>query len=175
MTRLLVTGGSGFIGAWVVEIARSRGYEIRNLDWVQPHIQEHAAYWIKVDIRDKSSVMSEVARFAPDYVVHLASDTDVSYRSLEQFKTTIDGTRNIIESVKQLHKLRRFIHVSTQYVVRPGVFPPDERYLCPYTVYGEAKAETERIVWNAELGSSWIIVRPTTIWGPVMHLYVIIF
>jgi nucleoside-diphosphate-sugar epimerase len=58
------------------------------------------------------------------------------------------------------------VHTSTQFVVRPGVAPPADDYYEPYTVYGAAKAESERLVRSSGLPFAWCIVRPTIIWGP---------
>lgn len=85
---------------------------------------------------------------------------------LDQFTTTIDGTRNVIAAAKQLPGLRKLVHISTQFTVMPGVTPDPETYLQPYTVYGEAKAKTENDIRAAAFSIRWLIVRPTIIWGP---------
>lgn len=164
--KILLTGGSGFIGSEIVDLALERGYQVRILDIRPPRTPEHLAYWRKVDVRDAATVSEQIAEFAPDRLLHLASDIDVTIRTLAEFKTTIDGTANVLAAAARLPELKRFIHVSTQFVVRPGVEPADERYLEPYTVYGEAKAETEKLVWAAHLGAPWFILRPVIIWGP---------
>lgn len=164
--KILLTGGSGFIGANVVDRALARGFTVRNLDFRPPRKAEHRALWQEMDVRDRAKLVDAIVSFAPDRVLHLASDIDVNIRTLGEFQTTIGGTSNVLEAVKQLPDLKRFIHTSTQFVVRPGVEPKDERFLDPYTVYGEAKAETEKLVWAADLQVPWFILRPTIIWGP---------
>lgn len=166
MSKVFLTGASGFIGAEIIQIAHADGHEIANFDIAEPHFLEHNQFWQRGDVRDAGAVRDAMTAFAPDYVIHLASDTDVSITELDQFKTTIDGTRNVVEAVKALPFLHRFIHISTQFTVRPGLTPRDEQHLEPYTIYGEAKAETERIVRGAALHVPWVIIRPTIIWGP---------
>jgi nucleoside-diphosphate-sugar epimerase len=166
MTKIFLTGGSGFIGGELSRLILAQGFELKNLDLVTPHFTEQAPYWVQGDVRDAEKLTREVVAFQPDYLIHLASDIDVQITELSQFTTTIGGTRNVVEAVKAVPGLKRFVHISTQFTVQPGVAPPDEEYLEPYTVYGEAKAETERIVRGANLECSWVIVRPTIIWGP---------
>ncbi len=165
MSRLFMTGASGFIGNELAEIAVSGGHTICNFD-IAPPTDDKRAFWIEGDVRDADALARAMYNFAPDYVVHLASDTDVSIVDLEQFTVTLDGTRNVVAAVAGLPSLQRFVHISTQFAVRPGIAPPDDAYLEPYTVYGQAKAETERIVRGAKLSVPWLIVRPTIIWGP---------
>lgn len=162
---LLLTGGSGFIGSEIVRIAAAYGYEIVNLDFRPPRDPSQMAYWREVDVRDAAAVSAAIAAAAPTRIMHLASDIDVNLRTLSEYRTTVDGTRNVIAAAEALPGLERFVHVSTQYVVRPGVMPKSETEYVPYTVYGEAKAETEKLIRASRLGS-WVIARPTIIWGP---------
>jgi nucleoside-diphosphate-sugar epimerase len=163
--NVFITGGSGFIGTQLVEIALRDGCTVRIFDTAAPSNPAHRELWIEGDVRDALFVARAISDFTPDLVLHLASDTDVSITRIEQFQTTIDGTANILAAIHDL-PLTRFVHTSTQFVVKPGVEPRDERYLAPYTVYGEAKAEAEKLVWSAGLQMPWIIVRPVIIWGP---------
>lgn len=166
MARIFLTGGSGFIGSEIARAAVAEGHEIGNIDLVAPHDPAQRAFWTPGDIRDLPALSRAVEAFRPELLIHLASDTDVQVTALEQFTTTIDGTRNVLAVAAATPGLSRFVHISTQFVVRPGVSPPDEEYLEPYTVYGEAKAETERLVRATGLTIPWLIVRPTIIWGP---------
>lgn len=163
--RLFITGGTGFIGSSLVDIAVNEGYAVRTFDIAPPKSDAQREHWYEGDVRDYDALNQAASEFAPDYLLHLASDIDISITRLEQFTTTIDGTRNAIAVARSL-PLKRFLHTSTQFAVRPGIEPTDERHLEPYTVYGEAKAETEKMMWAAELPMPWVIVRPVIIWGP---------
>lgn len=163
--RVLVTGGSGFIGSEVARLLLKKGSEVANLDFKPPTWPEHRPCWRDCDVRDAGGVRRVMAAFNPHYVLHLASDVDVSLTRLEEFKSTIDGTRNVIAAAQRLSRLRRFIHVSTQLVVTPGVRPKGETDFQPHTLYGEAKALSEAIV-RASTVADWLILRPTIIWGP---------
>ena len=166
MARILLTGGSGFIGAEIVRIAAAQGHVVCNVDRVIPSQAAQVVFWLPGDVCDARRLYGQVCNFQPEIVIHLASDTDVRNTRIEQFTTTIDGTRNIIDAVGKASGVRRFVHISTQFVVMPGVVPHNDEHLEPYTVYGEAKAQTERLVRQARLACDWLIVRPTIIWGP---------
>lgn len=164
-SKLLLTGGSGFIGSEVARLASEKGYEILNLDTKPPEEPSFRPRWVKTDVRDVAAVDKAIADFAPDRIIHLASDIDVNLKTLAEFKTTVEGTRNVLAAAERLPALQRFVHVSTQYVVTPGIIPKSEAEYHPYTVYGEAKAETEKLVRASKL-NDWVIARPTIIWGP---------
>jgi nucleoside-diphosphate-sugar epimerase len=163
--RLLVTGGSGFIGTNVINIALGFGYEITNLDFRPPRLGEHRRFWQDIDVRHGNAVLQAVKAFNPHRIMHLASDIDVNLKTLEEYTTIIDGTRNLIAAAKAAPVLERFVYISTQYTVTPGVVPKSETDLQPYTLYGVAKAKAEEQMQVCDL-KSWLIVRPTTIWGP---------
>jgi nucleoside-diphosphate-sugar epimerase len=166
VARIFLTGGSGFIGAEIVRLATAQGHCVQNLDLARPRHDAQAPFWVAGDVRDATRLGALVGAFAPDIVIHLASDTDVQGTRIEQFTSTIAGTRAVLAAVGAAPGVRRFVHISTQFVVRPGVIPQGEAHFEPYTVYGEAKAQSERLVRQADLRCDWLIVRPTIIWGP---------
>lgn len=163
--RILLTGGSGFIGSEVLRFASEAGFEVLNLDIKPPREEASRSVWRQADVRDLAQISALVSEFVPDRIVHLASDIDVTNTQLDHFRTTIEGTRNMIAVAEALPALKRFVHVSTQYVVRPGILPKSETEYVPYTVYGQAKAETEKLIQASRL-KDWVIARPTIIWGP---------
>jgi nucleoside-diphosphate-sugar epimerase len=164
--KWLLTGASGFIGTNVAELCLQHGHSFLNLDIKPPRIESHKPFWRNVDVRSGDDVMRCAQEFNPDRIVHLASDPDVNIKTIQEFTTTIDGTRNLAAVANAVPDLKRFVHISTQFVVKPGVEPESERFLQPYTMYGEAKALSEGIVWKTNLAQPWFIIRPTIIWGP---------
>jgi len=163
--KILVTGGSGFIGSHLVDEIARRGYQAINLDVNPPSIPDQAGYWLECDIKNRDALAARFREFAPTRVIHLAAKANLVGNSIDDFPDNTAGTANIVASVNETDSVLRFIHTSTQYAVTPGVFPANDTFLAPYTAYGESKAATEKIV-REQCRKEWVIIRPTNIWGP---------
>lgn len=164
--RLLVTGGSGFIGTNLMERFIAQGIPLLNLDWNPPLNPAHAPYWREADLLDPEALRREVLAFAPTHIVHLAARTDTEEHALDAYRQNHEGTRHLLEAVKQCPSARRIIVTSTQFVCEAGYQPEHDLDFRPFTVYGESKRLTELITREAGLPCAWTIIRPTTIWGP---------
>ena len=79
MRRVLVTGGSGFVGTNAVEYYARQGVPVLSLDVRAPVSSAHHRYWQRVDILDSKALESAVRSFAPTDVVHLAARTDLDF------------------------------------------------------------------------------------------------
>jgi GlcNAc-P-P-Und epimerase len=165
--KTLVTGGSGFIGTNLVYSLLRQGDEVLNLDIAEPSDKAHRALWRRCNILDRDSVRAEFEKFQPAQVIHLAARWDTwPHLRLEDYKVNTDGTANLLAAIQESKRVLRFVHTSTQYVLRPGKLPQHDEDFDPHTVYGESKAITERFVRAANLRCVWTIIRPTNIWGP---------
>lgn len=165
--RILVTGGSGFIGTNLIELLREKACQLLNLDITEPYMPAHAAYWQQADILDTTQVRRIVVDFAPEAVIHLAAraECDENTTVEEGYQVNTLGTQNLLEAVKAA-PVRRLIVTSTQFVCAPGRFPKNDEDYFPGTVYGQSKVVTEQLTRKAGLQCCWTIVRPTNVWGP---------
>ena len=165
--RILVTGGSGFIGVHLVEKLIKQNYKVLNLDIKPPVDNVNLASWRKVSIINKEQLQIQILGFDPHYIVHLAATTTQEAKSLDDFEVNIKGTQNLLDISSMLTNLKKFIFTSTQYVNSPG-YPISEilEELSPYGFYGESKLFGEKMTRDLLQNSSWTIIRPTTIWGP---------
>lgn len=167
MSRILVTGGSGFIGTNLVATARCLGHTVTNLDTASPLFAPHAEHWITTDITDRAALIGAFDQIQPDAVIHLAAITDCNPKhDLSFYESNVAGTLNVLEAVRRTPSVERLIVTSTQFVCRPGYKPASDDDYAPHTPYGRSKVITEQETRAAGLTCAWSIIRPTNIWGP---------
>ncbi|MBI3895974.1 MAG: NAD(P)-dependent oxidoreductase [Acidobacteria bacterium] len=165
--KTLVTGGSGFIGTTLVDVLLRQGEEICNLDIAEPNEKSHRTFWRQCNILDRDSLQKEFGEFQPVHVIHLAARTDTwPHLRVEDYKVNTEGTANLLEMIQESESVLRFVHTSTQYVLKPGRVPQHDEDYDPHTAYGESKVIAERLLRAANLRCLWTIIRPTNIWGP---------
>jgi len=169
--RVLVTGGSGFIGTHLVDVLTSEGATVLNLDTGVPRIEAHRPFWRPCDILDCPNLQRLVSEFAPTDAVHLAARSDMAGRSVADYVANTEGTANVLEALGSVEILDRAVFTSTQFVCRPGPPPQTDEDFCPHTIYGESKVEGEKLVRQSGLSCAWTIVRPTNVWGPFHPRY----
>lgn len=166
--RILITGGSGFIGTNLVGYYLSQGWEVCNFDIVQPRNQEYSRCWIRLNLLDRKQVIQETQQFRPTVLFHFGARTDLKeQKNLGGYAANIEGVCNVIDAIRSTPSICRAIFASSQLVCRIGYKPVNNEDYCPSTLYGQSKVLTERIINTAhEFGPTWTIVRPTSLWGP---------
>lgn len=110
--KIIVTGGSGFIGSAVVRQAVMAGHEVINLDALTyaacqanlDPIADRPGYTFEhVDIRDRDGVDRVLATYQPDAVMHLAAESHVD-RSIDGpgafIDTNVTGTYTLLEATR---------------------------------------------------------------------------
>jgi len=159
-TRILLTGGTGFIGAHFVEaILKNTNWEIVLLEglnyaanpgrleggyWEENKYRVKFVYW---DLRSEFNYYIEEQIGEVDYVVHLAAESHVdhSIKDPKRFAlTNIIGTINLMDWAR-LHCPKKFIYFSTDEVYGPimeGGWKEDSRH-APGNPYAAAKAGAE--------------------------------
>tara|TARA_R110000744_G_scaffold256518_1_gene371989 strand:+ start:14881 stop:15852 length:972 start_codon:yes stop_codon:yes gene_type:complete len=167
MTNITITGGSGFIGTNLISYLLEKGYSIQNLDIKPPKNKKLIGYWESVDILDNKTLYTKISAFKPEILIHLAAVTDLDGTTLEYYAANTKGTENIIEICNSLDSLKKVIFTSSMYVCRPGYIPKNYDDYNPHTTYGESKVAGEQLVKAIKQSDyNWVIIRPTSIWGP---------
>jgi nucleoside-diphosphate-sugar epimerase len=168
MMRVAITGGSGFIGTNLIEDSIAKGDTVLNIDIRSPRNPAHKRYWKNVDLLDATSLYRALHEFGPDVILHMGARTDLDGLSISDYTANTAGVENLLVAIAGMKSLRKIILASSRLVCRIGYQPNDEGDYCPSTVYGESKVIGERLVRDAgtSIPCPWVIVRPTSIWGP---------
>lgn len=171
MSRVLVTGGTGFVGAWVVRDLVARGHAVRvfdlrpdraHLDFVEPGLSDAVAC-VAGDIRDAVAVRAAVA--GCDRAVHLAGvmTVDCARDPVAGAMINLIGSLNVFEAAIA-EGLETLAYVSTA-----GVFgPTDPDHPRPATHYGAFKLAIEGSAraYLADRGFPSVGFRPYIVYGP---------
>jgi CDP-glucose 4,6-dehydratase len=127
--HVLVTGHTGFKGAWLTLLLRTAGHEVSgiSLDPADGALfgrmdgQDLLTADLRLDIRDGPHLAEAVARIAPDVVVHLAAQplVRVAYRDPQgTFGANVWGTINLLEAMRHVDSIRGALIVTTDKVYR---------------------------------------------------------
>jgi UDP-glucose 4-epimerase len=153
-SKVLVTGGAGFIGSHMVDRLVNDGYDVRIIDDIstgrieniQSLLSAGMVDFVKGDIRDASLVTKNVDDI--DIVVHFAAVTSVPF-SVKNPELTFDvnllGTLNLICACAQ-RDIGRFVFVSSCAVCGDPTSLPvrEEHQTNPISPYAESKLIAER-------------------------------
>lgn len=164
--RVLITGGSGFIGTNFIDRLVERGIAFLSLDLCEPKRRGHVSNWRRCDIIDLESCLGHFREFQPTQIVHLAARTDTESDQLVDYKVNYEGTENILQCIRSLPGVERAVITSSQFVFAPPGLPASDEDFNPIGVYGQSKVLAEKAVRSAGLDCGWTIIRPTNIWGP---------
>jgi len=156
--RLLVTGVSGFLGAYVAQMAHAAGtLEVAGTYHSHPP-QSPGLTPYSLDLRDASAVQRLLAAVRPDSVVHTAC----SNRDSDNINAIVLAAENLAAAC-HAHGAR-LVHVSTDMVFDGEQAPyADEAAPRPITSYGAAKAEAEAAIVSRYPAAA--IGRPSLIWS----------
>jgi UDP-glucose 4-epimerase len=170
--RILVTGGSGFIGRHVVSELAAAGAQVRVVDLIlhpDPDVDI-----VQGDLADPA-VLDASLEGGIDAVVHLAAVTSV-LRSLEHpeltYRTNVAATQGLLEAARAAGATA-LAFASTNAVTGPMEGPAitESARLRPLTPYGSTKAAAEMLMsaYTASYGLRCTSLRLTNVYGPGMQ------
>ena len=156
---MLVTGGSGFLGSWVVRVARAEWSVTAT--YLTYRVEGNDIEWRELDARDESAVTALMEHTRPQVVIHTAALNPGRGSAFEAVNAV--GTQNVAQAAS--HVGARLIHLSTDVVFdgEKGSYV-EEDCPSPITPYGRSKALAENAVRSVH--REGIIVRTSLIYGP---------
>ena len=166
MMKILVTGSSGFIGQNLVSTLCQHGYDVAGCDLLPNKSSSRPRRSAVIDLLDLSALQEFIRVEQPEVLFHLGARTDLLGRSPQDYAANTTGVENIIATCSQVPSIRRVIFASSRLVCRIDHIPASYNDYCPPNAYGESKVEGELVVKRGSHPYEWVIVRPTSIWGP---------
>jgi dTDP-glucose 4,6-dehydratase len=165
MKKIIVTGGSGFIGSNLVKYLLKKNYFVVNIDKLSysanPYnlkdIKKNKNYrFFKIDINDDKKLFKILNKFKPSGIFNLAAETHVD-RSIDDpksfIKSNIIGVYNLLEVVKKYlkgkHKKIKLIHISTDEVygdIKSGKRSDEKFSYNPSSPYAASKASADHLI-----------------------------
>lgn len=165
LPRVLVIGGSGFIGTRLLSVLRERGHQVRNLD-LQPSAT-HDDVSVVGDVRSVDDVKKAAADH--DVIVNLAAEHRDDVRPLSRYdEVNVGGAQSVVAAAEAL-EIDRIVFTSTVAVYgldRPNADETAQPQ--PFNDYGRTKllAEGEFRTWQeGGAGRGLLVVRPSVVFG----------
>ena len=187
MYKILVTGGSGFIGSNFIYYCLNKNNKVLNFDKLTyagnlSNLKEQESnknyHFIQGDICNKNKLTKSIEKFKPDFIVNFAAETHVD-RSIENsssfIKTNILGTSVLLDCCLENNDKNindfKLLHISTDEVYgsldRQGFFTEESPYN-PSSPYSASKASSDHLVnaWHKTYGIKTNIINCSNNYGP---------
>ncbi len=146
MTTLAITGGTGFVGSKLIDLALEKGHAVRALAR-RDQPERHGLEWVAGDLAN-TDALARLTEGA-DAVIHVAGV--INARTPQEFTAgNVEGTRTMLAASRDVP---RFVQVSSLAAREPTL-----------SIYGKTKAAADALV-KAERPDA-AIVRPPAVYGP---------
>jgi len=176
LSKILITGGAGFIGSNIVDVLIDNGHEVVVLDNLSTGFHTNInpkAIFYNVDLRDEDKVRQIFELEKPDFVNHHAAQMDVRRSTREPI---FDAQCNILGSLNLIIQsaatgVKKFIYASTGGAIygEPKYLPVDENHpINPISQYGISKHTVEHYLYlySVNHGLKYTVLRYPNVYGP---------
>lgn len=165
--KVLITGGTGFLGVHLARFLLKKSYSVTLLDIADLDALDliGKVKVINADIKNAKSV--EKAVYGHDFIVHAAAALPIQIDKKVIFDTNIGGTKNVLQSALK-NKIKRLIFISSTavYGVPKHLPETEDSPLDPIGYYGISKIEGENLCMEYQhKGLQVNILRPKTFLG----------
>lgn len=173
MSRVLVTGGAGYIGGQITLQLLDKGHSVFVIDRTAPpdHLEHCGAKWMQADFADQLS-LTAIKQFRPDFIIHCAASISVGESVLKPelyYDNNFVKTKTLCDYLIAENISARFIFSSTAATYgNPVIIPCQEVDPCePTNPYGESKLMTEWSLksYQRAYGFDYVIFRYFNVCG----------
>jgi dTDP-glucose 4,6-dehydratase len=183
MKKIIITGGLGFIGSYLVKKFLKEKYKVLNIDKVSYCSQKLAIrnknyIFYKIDLTNKIKIFNIIKKFSPDCIINCAAESHVdrSIFSPENFyKNNVISVLNLLESIRQFNSNIKLVQISTDEVFgtlkkKSNKFNIKSKYL-PQSPYSSSKASGDHLVrsYANTYGIKYIITNCSNNFGPLQY------
>ena len=164
MKKVIVTGGSGFIGSNLIKFLIKKNYFVINIDNLSysanPYnlktLEKNNYKFFKIDINNKNKIIKILKKFKPDAIFNLAAETHVD-RSIDNpinfINSNIVGVFNLLEAIRKYlsksNKKIKLVHISTDEVygdIKLGKRSNEKFSYNPSSPYSASKASADHLI-----------------------------
>ena len=153
--KIILTGGSGFVGSHTIKALKEKGYEVLNYDIAEGYdLLNYEQLKSVIDKGDKVLHEAAIARFA-----------DADKDPLLTYQVNVKGTENVIRACEE-KEVERLVYASTGSVYMPLEKEPpitEEWQIRGNSVYGCSKVVAEKMVQQSKI--PWLILRYAHLYG----------
>jgi len=146
--KLAITGGTGFVGSHLLDVALAAGHHVAALTRRDQQPRENLI-WVPGDLGDRDALHRLVD--GADAIIHVAGTISAPNAAAFE-KGNVTGTLAMLAAATA-GGIHRFVHVSSLAAREPRL-----------SLYGASKAKAEELVHSS--GLDWAIVRPPAVYGP---------
>lgn len=158
MKKVLVFGGSGFLGSYIVDELIKRNYQLVVADIMKSKYIYESVEFVECNIMDREGIQEIVQKYKPDVVYNyaaLAAIDIAAEKPLETIEINILGNLNILNACKE-NNIKHFVYASSAYAVNTkGSF------------YGISKHTSEKLIeeYHKKYGLNFTIIRYGSLYG----------
>jgi nucleoside-diphosphate-sugar epimerase len=175
--KVFVTGGTGFLGSYIIKELVERGYHVKairrkekKLPFYIPAEILNKAEWVEGDVLDIVSL--EEATAGMDYIIHAAGIVSFWKKEKKQmYKVNVEGTANVVNAALS-NNIKRFVHISSIAAIgrnKDGGKVDETKKWDDNkinTPYARSKQKAEMEIWRGSgEGLNTVILNPSTIIG----------
>ena len=187
MKKIIITGGSGFIGSNLIQLLLKKKYKVINIDKsaysanpynVKEFKKNKNYFFFKLDINQRTKIVKIIKKYKPLGIINLAAETHVdrSIDSAEKFiKTNIGGVYNLLEIFRKLKKITKnkmkLLQISTDEVygdIPENKLASENNNYKPSSPYSASKASADQLIkaYGRTYDIKTLIANPCNNYGP---------